>query len=83
MLSVQTHAMHIRRLSALRTCQRFRTRQHRLRNGPARLVLKNAMNRVGQKPPTRKRYRGFGGAWRAFVRQQTLGQKGSPDFSEI
>ncbi|CAK0794624.1 unnamed protein product, partial [Prorocentrum cordatum] len=83
-LSVQTHPMHIRRLSALRTCQRFRTRVHRLRSGPGRCAMKGmGAAQVDRKPPVKKRFLGFGGAWRAFVRQQSLGKKGSPDFAEL
>ncbi|CAK0814851.1 unnamed protein product, partial [Prorocentrum cordatum] len=83
-LGVQTHPMHIGRLSALRTCQRFRTRRQRLRSGPGRHVIRTTVQQAASKKfPARRRYRGFGGAWRAFVRQQTLGRTGSPDFAEL
>ncbi|CAK0855085.1 unnamed protein product, partial [Prorocentrum cordatum] len=80
-LSVQTHSLHIKRLSALRSLQRFRTRRRRLREGWAGKVIKGAKRKgVKEKPAPSKRQFGHGGAWRAFVRQRTLGQKGSPAF---
>ena len=52
-----------------------------MREGWAGKVIKGALRQdVKEKPASSKRHFGHGGAWRAFIRQRTLGQKGSPDF---
>lgn len=84
--SVQTHALMLKHVSAHMTTQKARkvTRLLRRRLGVAPPKSKrsgwSARAKGGQKPQPRGRH---GGAWRAYIREQTAFVRGSPDFAKL
>ena len=73
--SAQTHRMLLTHVSGERTCQDFR------KWARSRKPTQGSPSKPKAKPTTRrakpKRASNFGGAWRAFIRQEMFGQRGS------
>ena len=83
-VSVQTHGEAMQDASAewLLRCVRMLVRDHRLRGAEGGPAVEGSDAKDGKQPkPLAKK--GSGGPWRAFIREATLGCKGTPDFSDL
>ena len=83
-VSVQTHGETMQDASAEWLLRRVRmlVRDHRQRGAEGGPAVEGSDAKDGKQPkPLAKK--GSGGPWRAFIREATLGCKGTPDFSDL
>ena len=81
---VQTHGEAMQNASAEWLLRRVRmlVRDHRQRGAEGGPAVEGSDAKDGKQPkPLAKK--GSGGPWRAFIREATLGCKGTPDFSDL
>lgn len=79
---VQTHAHSLVEVSAERVCDRVRHDGLRWANAPHEAQRQSAQGDASATGLRRKRG-DYGGPWRAFVRERSLGSTGVPDLKEL
>ena len=82
--SAHTHTVAVDKASAKYCMRQLRRNQGtRLRRECPDAVGPLPANAAALESGTQRQRRGGGGLWRAFVREQSYGQQGSPDFADL